>query len=50
MDRTVGVYDLQPLLVNGQLSVPLMATLNAVAVEMLPPNVLMGKQSLLRRA
>ena len=44
MDRSVGVYDLQPLLVNGQLSVPLTATLSAVSTERLATNVLLGKQ------
>ena len=44
MDRTVGVYDLQPLLTNGQLSVPLVATLGAVATEKLDASVLLGKQ------
>jgi YVTN family beta-propeller protein len=44
MDRTVGVYDLQPLLVNGQQSVPLIANLSAVAADRLTPNVLLGKQ------
>ena len=44
MDRTVGVYDLQPLLSNGQLSVPPLATLGAVAAEKLTATVLLGKQ------
>jgi len=44
MDRTVGVYDLRPLLSNGQLSVPLAANLNAVATEKLGASVLTGKQ------
>ena len=44
MDRTVGVYDLAPLLQGGQYSVPLLATLNAVATEKLAANVLKGKQ------
>jgi len=44
MDRTVGVYDLQPLLTNGQLSVPLLATLGAVGTEKLSATVLLGKQ------
>jgi YVTN family beta-propeller protein len=44
MDRTVGVYDLTPLLQGGQYSVPLLATLGAVATEKLASNVLTGKQ------
>jgi len=44
MDRTVGVYDLAPLLQGGQYSVPLLATLNAVATEKLAANVLTGKR------
>ena len=44
MDRTVGVYDLQPLLSSGQLSVPLLATLGAVATDKLSATVLLGKQ------
>ncbi|TMD03057.1 MAG: hypothetical protein E6J01_17125 [Chloroflexi bacterium] len=44
MDRTVGVYDLQPLLSSGQLSVPLVASLSTVASEKLTSTVLLGKQ------
>jgi len=44
MDRSVGVYDLQPLLNQGQLSVPAVATLGTVASEKLAPAVLTGKQ------
>ncbi|MBW8832887.1 MAG: DUF1929 domain-containing protein, partial [Burkholderiales bacterium] len=44
MDRTVGVYDLQTLLTGGQLSVPLVASLNAVGSEKLTSTVLLGKQ------
>ena len=44
MDRTVGVYDLAPLLQGGQYSVPLLATLTAVATEKLAANVLAGKK------
>jgi YVTN family beta-propeller protein len=44
MDRTVGVYDLRPLRTQGQLAVPLSATLNAVATETLAPQVLQGKK------
>ena len=44
MDRTVGVYDLAPLLQGGHYSVPLLATLAAVATEKLAANVLAGKK------
>ena len=44
MDRTVGVFDLTPLVQNGQASVPLLATLGAVGAEKLAANVLLGKQ------
>ena len=44
MDRTVGVYDLTPLLQGGQYSVPLLTTLGAVGSEKLASNVLTGKQ------
>ena len=44
MDRTVGVFDLQPLLLQGTADVPALATLNAVATEKLAANVLLGKQ------
>jgi hypothetical protein len=44
MDRTVGVYDLKPLLDRGEANVPLVATLAAVATERLTAQVLLGKQ------
>ena len=44
MDRSVGVYDLQPLLDRGEANVPLLSTLNAVASEALAANVLLGKK------
>lgn len=44
MDRTVGVYDLRPLLQRGEPSVLPMATLAATASEVLPAAVLRGKQ------
>ena len=44
MDRTVGVYDLRPLLERGEATVPPLATLNAVASERLAANVLLGKR------
>ena len=44
MDRSVGVYDLRPLLSNGQLSVPTLVTLTSVGTEALAANVLLGKQ------
>jgi DNA-binding beta-propeller fold protein YncE len=44
IDRTVSVHDLRPLLVQGVAVVPTSATLQAVAVERLPPQVLQGKR------
>ncbi len=44
MDRTVDVFDLTPLVVDGVASVPHVATLQPVASELLPPNILLGKQ------
>ena len=44
MDRTVSVFDLQPLLRNGSTSMPLLATVNAVTTEKLTATVLKGKQ------
>ena len=44
MDRSVGVYNLRPLLQQGLYSVPLSATLSTVATDKLPANVRLGKQ------
>ena len=44
MDRSVGVYDLKPLVQQGVSSVPLVATLAAIGTEKLAANVLIGKQ------
>jgi len=44
MDRSIGVYDLNPLLTSGRMSVPWLATLGAVGTEKLPTAVLVGKQ------
>lgn len=44
MDRTVGVYDLGPLVGFGQFTLPVKATLAAVATEKLAAQVLRGKQ------
>ncbi|MGH8178406.1 MAG: PA14 domain-containing protein [Steroidobacter sp.] len=44
MDRSVGVFDLAPLIESGRSEVPAIATLNAVAIERLAPQVLNGKQ------
>jgi mono/diheme cytochrome c family protein len=44
MDRTVGVFDLTPLLNTGAINVPALATLSAVAAEKLSATVLKGKQ------
>jgi YVTN family beta-propeller protein len=44
MDRTVGVYDLGPLMDSGAVNVPLLATMQAVATDKLAATVLKGKQ------
>ena len=44
MDRTVGVFDLAPLLNTGAINMPAVATLSAVAAEKLSATVLKGKQ------
>ncbi len=44
IDRTVGVFDLRPLLTEGLSLVKPLATLQAVATERLAPQVLQGKQ------
>lgn len=44
MDRTVGVFNLQPLMSAGTTTVPLLATVNAVTTEKLAATVLKGKQ------
>ena len=44
MGRTVTVLNLSPLLVDGQSSVPVLATLAAVGSERLSAQVLLGKQ------
>jgi YVTN family beta-propeller protein len=44
MDRTIGVFDLAPLLNEGRMEVPALATLKAVATEKLAAQVLVGKQ------
>jgi len=44
MDRSVGVFDLRPLIGTGLSSVPAIATLAAVATEKLAANLLLGKQ------
>jgi YVTN family beta-propeller protein len=44
MDRTVEVFDLQPLLNTGATNVPVLATVNAVGTEKLTATVLKGKQ------
>ncbi|HEU5294366.1 MAG TPA: PA14 domain-containing protein, partial [Burkholderiaceae bacterium] len=44
MDRSVGVFDLKPLLDQGLMSVPLVANLSTVATEKLAANVLLGKK------
>jgi YVTN family beta-propeller protein len=44
MDRSVGAYDLRPLLDQGLLSLPLLATVGTVATDKLGAQVLLGKQ------
>ena len=44
MDRSVSVFDLNPLKNTGQWNVPLIGALASVAVEKLPATVLAGKQ------
>ena len=44
MDRTVGVFDLQPLLMQGTANLPQLATLASVATDKLAAGVLLGKQ------
>ena len=44
MDRTVGVFDLKPLVQRSLASAPALATLNAVTTEKLSATVLRGKQ------
>ena len=44
MDRSVGVFDLKPLIDRGELNVPNLTTLSAVATETLSATVLQGKQ------
>ena len=44
MSRTVSVLDLNPLLTQGLLSVPVIATPSSVATEKLSAQVLLGKQ------
>lgn len=44
MDRTLGAYDLRPLLTQGDVSLPVLMTLPAVGVDKLSAPVLLGKQ------
>jgi YVTN family beta-propeller protein len=44
LDRSVGVYDLSPLLDLGRMQLPLLSTLGSVALEKLSAPVLRGKQ------
>jgi YVTN family beta-propeller protein len=44
MDRTVSVFNLTNLMVNGTTDVPLLGTISAVATEKLTAEVLKGKQ------
>jgi YVTN family beta-propeller protein len=44
MDRTVGAYDLRPLLTRGATEAPLLATMGTVVTEKLTRDVFLGKQ------
>ena len=44
MDRSVQAFDLAPLLKEGRMEAPALATLNSVATEKLTAQVLIGKQ------
>lgn len=44
MGRTVGIYDLHPLVHQGQSRMPLLSTTSSVVTEALAANVLRGKQ------
>ncbi len=44
MDRTVSAFDLTELQTRGQWNIPLIATMQSVAVDKLPGDVLLGKQ------
>jgi YVTN family beta-propeller protein len=44
MDRSLGVYDLRPLIDEARAAVPLLAAIGSVASERLAANVLRGKQ------
>jgi YVTN family beta-propeller protein len=44
MDRTLGAYDLRPLLMQGDVSLPALMTLPAVGADKLSAPVLLGKQ------
>jgi YVTN family beta-propeller protein len=44
MDRSVDVFDLAPLLGNGEVNVPKLATLRTIGSDTLAPQVLRGKQ------
>lgn len=44
MDRSLGAYDLRPLVERGEAALPLLSTRTTVGVEKLAPQVLLGKQ------
>jgi len=44
LDRTVGIYDVSPLIDLGQAKLPLVGTLSSVGTEKLSAQVLRGKQ------
>ncbi|MEO0365579.1 MAG: galactose oxidase-like domain-containing protein, partial [Pseudomonadota bacterium] len=44
MSRTLGVYDVSDMVYNGEVAAPLLETISTVSTELLPPQVLLGKQ------
>ncbi|MEL7311438.1 MAG: galactose oxidase-like domain-containing protein, partial [Pseudomonadota bacterium] len=44
MSRSVGIYDVSDLVYKGEISAPLLETVSTVSTELLPPQVLLGKQ------
>jgi mono/diheme cytochrome c family protein len=44
MDRTLGVFDLRPLIERGEASLPAVATLSTIGTERLTAQVLQGKR------
>ena len=44
MDRSLGIYDLRPLMQQGLASVPRVTTVSTITHEKLTPQILLGKQ------